>query len=561
LIPNIANQPSFSAVRRVTLDCLPRQHNTLNWPTKSYAENGMETTDTRVDTMLKIRLTRTIAAALFGLVLMSTVVSRGAIAQMPITTSDNVAPENLISAAAAREDLTQLYSTLKEAHYDLYARRSRVEYDKFYAKTRDSITGPLSRLEAAKRLQQFLAYGRVAHANTNVLYELAIAHRGQGGNLLPLYMQLQGDRFFLTETADVEGTLRPGAELLLLNGKAISWWRQQLGRYISADNEYLAAAQMENAFPLLLWLELGNTPSVEVKARRQDGSIVNTKVKALTRPALAELRVKHPTPELATDFTSREIRLMGDGVAYLRPGPFYNTETQAGDTGPSYEDSKYRSFLDDAFVKLIDANVTDLLIDLRNNPGGDNSFSDPMIAWFADRPFRFADNFMLKASAATKAHYQLLKANGTKEEGIIGELMRAEASRTNGERYPFPIPMVEPRKDRRFIGRVFVLQNRNSYSNAASVSALIQDYKFGKILGEETADLVSTFGSTVPFKLKHTGINVSYPKSRITRINGDIRARGVVPDIAIAAPALGISEDVVLSKAFDLIKADREIRR
>ena len=165
---------------------------------------------------------------------------------------------------------------------------------------------------------------------------------------------------------------------------------------------------------------------------------------------------------------------------------------------------------------------------------------------------------MLKASAATKAHYERLRASGVKQEGVIGELMRAQASHVNGERYLFPIAMVEPRPQPRFAGRVFVLHDRNSYSNAAFVAALIQDYQFGKLLGEETADLVTTYGSTVPFKLKHTGFNVSFPKSLITRRNGDLRLRGVVPDIAIPRPLPGVSRDVVLMKAMALIKAERK---
>ncbi len=505
--------------------------------------------------------TRMMASLFSGLVLTCLLAPISASAQTPSAPQSESAESAKLSAAAVREDLEQLYSTLKEAHYDLYARRSRAEYDQFYEQMRGGITGPLSKLEATKRFQEFLAYGRVGHASTSALYELAGAHRANGGRFVPLFVQVEGARFLLTETADANATLRAGDELLAINNKPLTWWRGKLRRFISADTDYLAAAQMENAFPVLLWLELGDVTSLKVKARQKSGKVVETDVAALTRAELLALRKQHPTDELATDFSSREVRLMDDRVAYLRPGPFFNTEEQAGDTGLSYEDSKYRRFLDDAFAKILAANATDLLIDLRHNPGGDNSFSDPMVAWFANGPFRFANDFMLKVSAATKAHYQRLREGGTKEEGTIGDLMRAEANRANGERYPFPIAMVDPRTDRRFTGRVFVLQNRHSFSNAASVSALIQDYGFGKILGEETADLASTFGSSVPFKLKNSAVNVSFPKSRITRINGDTRARGVVPDIRIQSPPPGMSDDVVLAKAVELIKSTRDAKR
>src|SRR5437868_10222648 len=69
-----------------------------------------------------------------------------------------------LSAADVRADLAQLYTTLQQAHYDLYARASRRDYDALYAATRAAITGPESPLEAALQLQRFVAFGKVAHA-------------------------------------------------------------------------------------------------------------------------------------------------------------------------------------------------------------------------------------------------------------------------------------------------------------------------------------------------------------------------------------------------------------
>lgn len=45
-------------------------------------------------------------------------------------------------------------------------------------------------------------------------------------------------------------------------------------------------------------------------------------------------------------------------------------------------------------------------IDLRDNPGGDNSFSDGMLAWIAGRPFRFSPGFEIRVSEATVASNQ-----------------------------------------------------------------------------------------------------------------------------------------------------------
>ena len=90
-----------------------------------------------------------------------------------------------------------------------------------------------------------------------------------------------------------------------------------------------------------------------------------------------------------------------------------------------------------------------------------------------------------------------------------------------------------------------------------SVAAIVQDFGFGTVLGEETADLASTLGAMEQFTLPRTGIEVGYPKARILRPNGDARPRGVVPDIAIDTPIVAGTEDVVLHRALEAMSRGR----
>jgi C-terminal processing protease CtpA/Prc len=128
----------------------------------------------------------------------------------------------------------------------------------------------------------------------------------------------------------------------------------------------------------------------------------------------------------------------------------------------------------------------------------------------------------------------------------------AYAAKRPGEHVRFEIPEVAPREGARYRGVVDVLVNRHSYSNTVMVAAIVQDYGFGRVIGEETADLASTYGAMETFALPRTGIVVGYPKARILRPNGDARARGVIPDVAIETPVVPSREDVVLERALAL---------
>ena len=465
-----------------------------------------------------------------------------------------------IPVEAMRQDLAYLYENLQEAHYDLYVHRSKADYDAYYRKVVASMDGPLTRADAVRLVQRFAAYGKVGHARIDAGINEFMAYFKAGGVLLPLFVRVEAGRAYLLQSACLSGALPAGTEIVRVDGDPVLVWLDKVAEVVSAERPYMAYAQLEKMLPVAAWIALGERTSVRVTARDGAGRMFDTEVDALTSSQYQVLKERFPPPAPPTDFNSREVRILSSRIAYLRPGPFYNIEQSSVGPAPSYEDSAYRRFIDGAFDRIIAAGTRDLILDLRNNPGGDNSFSDPMVAWFANKPFRFASRFMLKASAATKAYYAKQKATGKEAastDAILAKLMAAEAGQPNGARYPFDLPMAHPRQGRRYTGRVYVLVNRHSYSNATTTAALIQDYGFGKVVGEETADLPTTFGSVVYFDLPNTGITVTYPKSYIVRPGGNEELRGVVPDYRIADPLAPTREDVVLKKAVRLVKSLR----
>ena len=108
-----------------------------------------------------------------------------------------------------------------------------------------------------------------------------------------------------------------------------------------------------------------------------------------------------------------------------------------------------------------------------------------------------------------------------------------------------------------FKGEVYLLIDRQSYSNTANVAALVQDYGFGKILGEETSDLATTYGAMEQFQLSRTGITVGFPKALIIRPSGNLDPRGVIPDIGIESPLLPGQGDPMLEKALEIVRKER----
>lgn len=469
------------------------------------------------------------------------------------------AQDDRLPAATVRAELIALYDTLASASYDLFVYREERAYRDFLDELLQSVDQPQSRQQTAVLLQRLAAHARIGHARVDAPIEGFVAEVVSGDRLLPVFIRVDNGHVLLTAAADAEGRFLAGDEIMRINDEAVEVWLDRLGGYVSAERPYMAHTLMEESFPVLLGFALGDVDEIELTVRKPSGEIVTGAVPAVTLAQRAEIGRAHPTPTLGTDFGARAFEILPEGVGYLRPGPFADQSSDGVAASGVSATAEFRAFIDAAFEQLLSSGTSDLVIDLRNNPGGDNSFSDLMVAWFADRPFRFASTFRLKASAQTKAWYAA-RAGAAEPDGILRALAEAEAAQLNGTRYAFELPLNAPRPGARFEGRVHVLVNRASFSNAASVAALIQDYGFGRVLGEETADVPTTYASVLTFNLPATGITVTYPKSRIVRPSGDEALVGVVPDHLISRPPIGESTDSVLEEALRLIKADAGFR-
>lgn len=487
---------------------------------------------------------------------LASAVALSACAQAPADGPANPATAEapMLSAAELREDLDQLYSGLQSAHYDLYARRDRASYDALHGRMRAQLDQPLPVHEALLRFQRFAAYGQVAHARINLPFDRWAAFRESGGKAIGIALRVQDDKvFILSDYADAEG-LAPGDHVIAVDGEPALAWLARIGELVSADNSYLLHAQMEGLLPFLVWLNLGEIEGVHLELADDNAGTRKVWLPASTRAQLesagAEGRVA-----ASRDLSGRAARMLDKDIAYLRPGPFYDNRPEAASP---WELGHFRAFIDGAFEDFIAAGATDLVLDLRDNPGGDNSFSDLLVAWFADEPFRFSPAFEIRVSEATVASNQArLDALPDDAGGASAELASLFKEQPLGSVVRYEIPLTSPREGKRFDGSVHVLVNRHTFSNAVSVAAIVQDYGFGRVLGEETADLASTLGSMEQFTLENSGLSVGYPKARILRPNGDPTPRGVVPDHVVVHPVVEGPEDPVLQAALAAITGPR----
>jgi len=453
--------------------------------------------------------------------------------------------DTLISAAEARADLERLYEGLQSAEAGLYAETPRAVFDARYRELQARLVHPVTASELHAELQRFTALARHGHTRIEGLNPGWSEHLSQGGLLFPLSLRVEHGEVIVSE-APADSPVQPGDRITGLEGDPNPIWLARLTRNISAETPELAYAILASGDPYYVWLEYGPRDRFNLQVDR-DGTIEAVSVPAISLDAYRALN----GPDAGVSLDGRDARLLTADIAYLRPGAFYNLDATRPEEAflPDALDA-YTAWLDAAFEDFIAAGAEHLILDLRDNPGGDNSYSDPVVAWFADEAFRFASDFRILVSPETIASNQArLDAQGESAEAdsVSARFAALYAEAGPGERISFDIPWNQPREEARFDGEVHVLINRYSYSNAVTTAAMIQDYGFGTLYGEPTRDMATTYGALEHFTLPHSGFSVGFPKAHIIRPNGEERSHPVTPDVIIPAPSIRTQDDVVLN--------------
>ncbi len=452
------------------------------------------------------------------------------------------------SSEQIRADFTFMYESLQAADVDLFAFTPRNEFETRFQEMRKRFVKPMTRFDVEMSFQPFVALAHQAHARIESDYAGYRAYRSTGGSGFPLEIAVVNDQLIVTKNSSGITEILPGDRITAINGEQMISLLPRLIEHVSTETRDFAYVQLEVYMPLLIWLELGPADSYAVSV---DHTIGSSGIYEISVPADEEQDSGEEGKRFSLE--GRRAEMLTETVAYLRPGPFYNTDPGID----SLDNTEFVAFVDAAFEDFIENQATHLILDFRDNPGGNNSFSDSVIAWFADRPFRFSSNFKVRVSPqSTAANQARLDANPGSSEPVSHLYSDLYASTENGKTVLFPIPEVNPRPTSRYDGQVYVLVNRYSFSNAVSAAALIQDYGFGVIMGEQTVDMATTYGAMERFTLPNTGIVVSYPKALIVRPNGNESIHPLSPDVALPSPKVRGAMDIMLEAALKHIQSE-----
>jgi len=208
-----------------------------------------------------------------------------------------------------------------------------------------------------------------------------------------------------------------------------------------------------------------------------------------------------------------------------------------------FDFDEYYSVLTSSFKTIKDNKLQNLIIDVRQNGGGNGNLISPLVDFLTDKPYITKSFSQIKASKAAVKCYtthpifinaieQARKAEKESKEFL--RLVDAILEKPPGTITNLPEEKVIPTvNENRFSGNLYVLASRNTFSAATGFCATIKDNKIGYIVGEETSDNPTDYGCIMLFELPNTRIKIQNSTLYSVRPAGYDDQHGVIPDFKV----------------------------
>ncbi|MVM29455.1 peptidase S41 [Spirosoma sp. HMF4905] len=370
---------------------------------------------------------------------------------------------------------------------------------------------------------------------------------------IPFFILSAQKRFFVLLNGTTDQTVKPGFDLLSINGQSMDDVQQQLYRHHWADG-YIQSSKSQirgEFFALFYYWFVGQPDTYSLRFRSLTGDTLQ--ITAPGKPFNESLRqmIKNPVNKQMVDWYVNK--------KHKHPWRLHFSDTLAntailrldGFGGEGARNSTeavtvFQVFMDKTMAKLEKQGTRHLIIDVRGNTGGWDSQGIELFT------------YLMKTDSAVP--YYTRQHSITNGDGSSSEFLQfsdlSEADRKNAKNELTPeadgtftlkqdsgidstgrTPKRYAPKPNRFKGSVYILMNGESASTASEFLAVAHANKVGVFIGAESGGAYEggNGGSFITLELPKSGIQVTTP---LVYYNDAVpepkqKGRGTLPDYDI----------------------------
>lgn len=466
------------------------------------------------------------------------------------------------TVAELKADLATYKTQLEKVHTGLYVYHTKAEFDAYFQQLENNITEPMTDIEFHRLtfpLNTLIANGHTRPLPSigyldGVLFEWKV---------FPFAVYVDEGKLYVLRNLSDDKTIQEGSIIHKINGENSMDIYQSFVDQIWRDGYNKSAPETDSyeIFSELYANLIGLPKSFELTVESPDGKKKDIIIAPRTMKAMKATRdIRYPNYQKAWEVT-------GALPLELTIANNIATMTIRSWSVEEYKDygQKFKKFFKQSFEQIEKMGVEHLILDFRNNGGGDPKPTIDLFAYLHPEPFTFYK--------AVLTNLGKIEDNELYEINLPSRMIQRIAFKKKGNKYvPNWIARVgglkglKPAKPNKtvFNGKVYVLTNASSFSATGEMTSIIKSHNRAIFIGEEPGGNpnTNTSGLQAVMTLPNTGNRVVMPfwqwEMNTTFEN---TGYGVKPDYPIRPSIQDMMDgrDVVMKFALDLIQKNRNV--
>jgi hypothetical protein len=433
-------------------------------------------------------------------------------------------PEKKYAVSQLKEDFTLLRTALEEAHAGLYFYTPKEEMDSLFDHLFAGLNSPLTELEFYGYLAPLIA--QINDGHTGMMFSQNYnAYIQNQPVLMPFKLLFIDGKAYLFRNYSEDEDIELGGEVVSINGNPMSEILEKMLAVQPSDGHNVTSKyrrlESTTTFGRQFIQHFGITTSFHiVYLSPEDGIKKEIGVKGIKQDELMQIFAQR-YPDAAREHPPIELEYRGDvAILTIRTFSFGAYRTA---------NISFPHFLKKTFRELSEKNIQHLVIDLRDNGGGEDLWGKLLFSYLMDKPYMYYNflevkgtTFSFLAHTDTQDIERMLQKRTRKNErGTYNILVHSNL----GEQKP-----LKPT----FLGKVYVLINGRSFSGSGETTSLMHYHKKAVFVGEECGAgyYGNTSGLMPTLTFPHTELRVRIPMVRYhMAVSGyDYPDRGIIPE-------------------------------
>lgn len=429
------------------------------------------------------------------------------------------AQEKKVSVADMNSDIDFLINNINAIHINPYYKFKKEDFKNEILQLKNNLKNEKNIYEFWEYIAPTVAKMDDGHTYVNIPYD---DFNKLNPKVFPFKIKTSLKKPFI-KIVDGNEEIPKNVEIISINGVPSQKIIYNLIRYISGEDKKTRAEWIAYDFSFLTYivLNLRNTCTIKYRIKNRE---ISKKIDFIYLKEIYKKNISSPAPYSLKILPKINTAII-DFKSFSNP-------------------SKMKTFADSTFTLIKNKKISNLIIDIRENGGGNSRVGDNLLQYLAKTDFRqYTDSTIIKVS---KELYQKIRAE--KEEILqskihttndsiyltqIDKILNEPIGTTTIAHYAKNITKLEEHKNR-FMGNLFLLTSRVTYSSASDFAQTVKAYNLGKIVGEETGGWIACYGDSIDTNLPNSNLTLSVSSVKFVNEGANPNDwHGVKPDIEI----------------------------